>query len=613
MLTKAELEALQAEAMADDVAIHFDKMSHWTREQATEYFESGGTNEPTGEPHAPLLPAVCAVADADGSTAETGDAAHHQFAVVTYNILSSSLSSPDWFRFCDPHDLEPNVRLARILSKLSLEVERRSIICLQEISRHWSGKLYAFFQQRGYTLITSLYGAAITGYMGVGVAFPNDVWSAKDVDVCRVSETKTSEWHLPSKESRDWDWKSRDGARRDQRPGDWTCPTCRAHVFASKATCFKCKTPKPAKPTEPAGGLWGLVPAVLACLSGFATPATATPAAATPAAATHDAIQWYEAASRKENTMVSIHLQSKAHIGVAMWVGTYHMPCAFVQPKLMAMHAALAMQHLQRLARPSKGACVLGGDWNLKPWDPVYRLITTGGMDPTLTAYYPAPPAVDLWRPDLTFPMRSAYAAANGKEPDYTNCARQSDGPVFIGCLDYVFVSPHAKVLGAPPLPPMPTEPTPQPTAAEPSDHLLVAVHLALPLIPEPAHDLLYAAEPVAVEAPGRTAVEAGAKGGAKHGARNGGWRRNERQQSRADANEAFKVARREQLEAFAAQATPESAPLDFAPSLNSYERMMVHALAEELGLLHSSHGEGHERFIRVEKKAEAAVSEEVA
>ena len=59
-----------------------------------------------------------------------------------------------------------------------------------------------------------------------------------------------------------------------------------------------------------------------------------------------------------------------------------------------------------------------------------------------------------------------------------------------------------------------------------------------------------------------------------------------------------------EQLKAFAAQATPSSAPLDFAPSLSSYERMMVHGLAEELGLLHSSRGEGQERFIRVEKRA---------
>ena len=108
------------------------------------------------------------------------------------------------------------------------------------------------------------------------------------------------------------------------------------------------------------------------------------------------------------------------------------MPCAFLQPKLMAMHAALAMQHLQHLAatttererrrrlhagagaphiggaphidgaphiggashaphaQPMPGSprstpCLLGGDWNLKPSDPLYRLLTSGRMDPALT------------------------------------------------------------------------------------------------------------------------------------------------------------------------------------------------------------------------------------
>jgi hypothetical protein len=31
----------------------------------------------------------------------------------------------------------------------------------------------------------------------------------------------------------------------DKRPGDWTCPSCRSNVFSSKSECFKCHTPKP--------------------------------------------------------------------------------------------------------------------------------------------------------------------------------------------------------------------------------------------------------------------------------------------------------------------------------------------------------------------------------
>ena len=32
---------------------------------------------------------------------------------------------------------------------------------------------------------------------------------------------------------------------RDVRPGDWNCPSCNAHNFASRNECFKCRTPKP--------------------------------------------------------------------------------------------------------------------------------------------------------------------------------------------------------------------------------------------------------------------------------------------------------------------------------------------------------------------------------
>ena len=46
----------------------------------------------------------------------------------------------------------------------------------------------------------------------------------------------------------------------DVRPGDWTCPSCGANVFASKLACFRCSTPKPGidpadlKNSSPMGG-----------------------------------------------------------------------------------------------------------------------------------------------------------------------------------------------------------------------------------------------------------------------------------------------------------------------------------------------------------------------
>lgn len=44
----------------------------------------------------------------------------------------------------------------------------------------------------------------------------------------------------------DKSWKTSDWKKSDaMRPGDWTCPGCGINVFAKKAECFKCKTPKP--------------------------------------------------------------------------------------------------------------------------------------------------------------------------------------------------------------------------------------------------------------------------------------------------------------------------------------------------------------------------------
>lgn len=45
-LTLAELQDIQAEAMADDLEIDFDKMSLWRADDARAFFESGGETEP---------------------------------------------------------------------------------------------------------------------------------------------------------------------------------------------------------------------------------------------------------------------------------------------------------------------------------------------------------------------------------------------------------------------------------------------------------------------------------------------------------------------------------------------------------------------------------------
>jgi predicted esterase len=48
-LTEAQLLDLQADAMANDVPIDVERMAHWTVEQATEFFESGGAVLPAAQ------------------------------------------------------------------------------------------------------------------------------------------------------------------------------------------------------------------------------------------------------------------------------------------------------------------------------------------------------------------------------------------------------------------------------------------------------------------------------------------------------------------------------------------------------------------------------------
>ncbi|XP_069713281.1 DNA-binding protein SMUBP-2 [Phaenicophaeus curvirostris] len=68
------------------------------------------------------------------------------------------------------------------------------------------------------------------------------------------------------------------------------------------------------------------------------------------------------------------------------------------------------------------------------------------------------------------------------------------------------------------------------------------------------------------------------------------------------DGAERFKAM----LVAFLESSEPQ---LDFPPSLNSHDRMLVHLMAEELGLQHVSTGEGRNRYLSVRKKEPAEPS----
>jgi 2',5'-phosphodiesterase len=125
----------------------------------------------------------------------------------------------------------------------------------------------------------------------------------------------------------------------------------------------------------------------------------------------------YEDTKRRSNQLLFLRLRDPA-AAASFCVATYHMPCQFRVPEVMVSHAALALRYLQRLAREQP--LVFCGDFNFKPGDAPYRLVTEGSLargDP----HYPTLPPEDKWVPTVEYPMRSAYKVANGEEPDYTN------------------------------------------------------------------------------------------------------------------------------------------------------------------------------------------------
>ena len=200
---------------------------------------------------------------------------------------------------------------------------------------------------------------------------------------------------------------------------------------------------------------------------------------------------------------------------------------------------------------------MLCGDFNFKPGDAPYRLITEGTLEKS-DPDYPVPREWDTtkWGPAVAYPMRSAYREARGQEPDFTNWAQTRDSEPFLGCLDYLFVSSSVKVEGAAELPSrgiargQAAWEGPYPTAAQPSDHLPVGATLRL---------FKGAAEPRGLSTDSKRSANAG------------------------------------ELEArlLAFKADPEATRIDFEPSLNSYERLIVHELCEGLGKPAGSKGGG--------------------
>ncbi len=167
-------------------------------------------------------------------------------------------------------------------------------------------------------------------------------------------------------------------------------------------------------------------------------------------------------------------------------VFTYHVPMAVYEPAIMIMHAVHLVEWAKQFAHDAP--LILAGDFNSKPDEPVYKLITGDvPSNESLTKWVQAMPGMGCDRfclhKDAT--MTSAYKDCTGSEPAYTNHAFSSwkgaPGKWFTETIDYIFMSKHWRCSTVGALPDKkPGEKDPQPTLTEPSDHLLLWARLEL-------------------------------------------------------------------------------------------------------------------------------------
>jgi len=398
------------------------------RRQST-YARAVGTTRPV-RARSLSLGAAAAGALAYSTTTSDDAAAEclpgHKVRVVSYNVLSSHLCEPGYFVKCSPENLDPDTRLERVCAALAAETDAGAVICLQEVSRDWSGKLHAFFAARGYQFSTGLYGNHFNGYMGVAVAWPAAAYDVVGVDCARLADDVPQE-------------------REKRAPEGWWRRL--AGRLGRAATALTEPLPRPRPPFD----------------------------------------TWKEA-TRKHNVLVTATLRDK-RAGGEISVATYHMPCLFgsvEKERVMTIHALLAARRARAVAagRPY----VLCGDFNIKPYDAAYALLTTGALEGAFADRDPGPqpraPAGGAFEATLEPPLVSAYAAAGG-EPAFTNFAYTkpmgAERDAFVETLDYIFCSPGDwAVAGVRPTPALEglDRGKPLPTAAEPSDHVMISADL---------------------------------------------------------------------------------------------------------------------------------------
>jgi len=148
-----------------------------------------------------------------------------------------------------------------------------------------------------------------------------------------------------------------------------------------------------------------------------------------------------------------------------LWIGTYHMPCYYQEPSVMAIHSSIVKDQMFKIAAGND--FILTGDFNLEPKDTAYRALIE--KDYRDTNYQSS----EKYNVSYSI-MKSAYLERNGREPNFTTCCHTNGSSWYCDTLDYIFYSGELVVDDVLQLPEN-TNADSYPDETHPSDHLMLA------------------------------------------------------------------------------------------------------------------------------------------
>lgn len=402
------------------------------------------------------------------------------FRVISYNLLVPEFAKPDYFTSTKPEYLDIDYRWGLFEREFERELKFGNskniltIFCFQEVCLIWHSKLTTFFHNRGYHLISDLYGKYYSDYMGVATAVPHNC-ILKNSSIVKIGDKLRS---VSSKKVA-----VVVGANVGANAGANTSANAIANASANVSANASANASaniganNNGSTNEVNNGandrvtnngatnlttIYQNVGLMGSYLNTYVKTLVEHPVVNQVKKIVTDNVQQqiqkyanntsitrvdnlnpssndqavydaWEVSMNKANSLIFVHLQLDNNKQIC--VGNYHMPCDFKRLDVMIIHASFVKDTMFELS--GGNSFVLAGDFNIKPHDIMYPMLTQG-ID--CTYILKASNGYDVrWKPNYRNVLKSAYFEKNRVEPKFTNYATTKNVSSFCETLDYIF------------------------------------------------------------------------------------------------------------------------------------------------------------------------------